>query len=365
MTCIPPHSFPRKLRWLILTGNEIEEIPAEVGQCHGLQKCMLSGNRLSGLPDAMRNCRKLALLRLSSNLLEEVPEWLLEMPELAFLSFAGNPCVVSEEEEEVEENVGLDHVPWHEVEVQHLLGEGASGIISKGVWRTGTGEGKEVAVKVFKGAITSDGSPVDEMTATLTAGQHPNLINPLGKIHSHPDDKKGLVLQLIPPHYTNLGGPPSLDTCTRDNFPPGTTLSLGQVKSILLGIASAASHLHERGIIHGDLYAHNILTSPSGHALLGDFGAATVYGTNKKHGMQENLERLDVLGFAHLVEDLLGLVVRDVHQDSAGGEGEIGVLDEKEGTLIEELNRLHWRCSDPVVGRRPGFQEVRDVLEGL
>ena len=276
------------------------------------------------------------------------------MPELAFLSFAGNPGVVSEEE--VERTAVLDRIPWSELEVQYLLGEGASGVISRGVWKSGTEKEQAVAVKVFKVAITSDGSPVDEMAATLTAGSHANLITPLGKIHSHPDAKKGLVLQLIPPHYTNLGLPPSLESCTRDNFPAGTTLGLAHVKSILLGIASAASHLHDRGILHGDLYAHNILTDPSGHALLGDFGAATVYGAN--HEMKEKLERLDVLGFAHLVEDLLGLVVRDL---GVGKE----IMDEKEGALIEELNRLHWRCSDPVVARRPGFGEVREVLEGL
>lgn len=53
------------------------------------------------------------------------------------------------------------------------------------------------------------------------------------------------------------------------------------------GVAAAARHLHERGILHGDLYAHNPLYSlqpamphssqEAPAALLGDFGAASCY----------------------------------------------------------------------------------------
>ena len=36
--------------------------------------------------------------------------------------------------------------------------------------------GQEVAVKVFKGGLTSDGFPADDMRASLAAGTHENLI---------------------------------------------------------------------------------------------------------------------------------------------------------------------------------------------
>jgi hypothetical protein len=346
MTEIPENSFPRKLRWLILTNNEIETIPASVGQCHRLQKCMLAGNRLTGLPAEMAHCRKLALLRLSSNQITELPKWLLELPELSFLSFAGNPCATTSDE-----NPMLDDIKWEQLEVQHLLGEGASGIISKGSWKKESDE-SSVAIKLFKGEVTSDGSPTDEMNACITAGKHPNLIDPIGKIRGHPD-KKGLVLELVPPVYINLGLPPTLESCTRDSFHPEMVFTVETCKNILLGIASAAEHLHQRGIKHGDLYAHNILLDKSaGHALLGDFGAATIYG--KDHENSETLERLEVFAFGHLVEDLLGLVERNVDGES-----------EKDGIKIEALNSLHWKCSTPVVGDRPSFAEVREELEGI
>jgi hypothetical protein len=347
MTTIPEGSFPRKLRWLILTNNKIETLPSSIGHATRLQKCMLAGNRLSSLPPEMAHCRKLGLLRLSSNNLASLPDWLFQFPELSFLSFAGNPCAPSSAE-----NPTLDEISWSSLAVHQLLGEGASGIISKGTWRSADGD-REVAIKVFKGELTSDGSPLDEMNACITAGQHPNLIDPIGKIHGHPE-KKGLVLQLIPPHYTNLGLPPDFETCTRDRFATDTAFSVAQCREILYGVADAAMHIHGRGIAHGDLYAHNTLIDKSGHALLGDFGAATIYGESEK---KEEIERMEVLAFGHLIEDLVGLVEHRLDGDE--------VLGEKDGYVIEGLNALHYKCTNPIVLERPDFAEVVEVLGGL
>ncbi|PBP24289.1 outer arm dynein light chain 1 [Diplocarpon rosae] len=348
MMTIPQDSFPRKLRWLILTDNRISELPPSIGQCHRLQKCMLAGNQLTTLPAEMAHCRKLGLLRLSSNNLTLLPQWLLGLPELSFLSFAGNPCAAS-----YKDNPILDDITWSNLSVENLLGEGASGVISKGVWKAPEGL-KSVAIKLFKGEITSDGSPADEMAATIMAGQHPNLIDPIGKICGHPD-KRGLVLELIPPHYSSLGLPPTLETCTRDSYPPATTYPVEKCKSILLGIAAAATHLHAQGIAHGDLYAHNILIDESGHALLGDFGAATMYRKGSEEF--ELLERMEVFAFGHLIEDLLGLV-----EITADGDE---VLREREASVIERLNLLHWQCTAPVVTERPCFAEVHKELKEL
>jgi len=349
MTTIPPNSLPRKLRWLILTNNHIAALPASIGQCHLLQKCMLAGNKLSSLPEEMVRCRKLGLLRLSSNNLAALPNWLFELPELSFLSFAGNPCTPASVDNPI-----LDEIHWSSLSVQHLLGEGASGIISKGTWALPLEE-KHVAIKLFKGEVTSDGSPLDEMNASIAAGQHANLIDPIGRIHGHPE-KKGLVLELIPPHYTNLGLPPTLDTCTRDSFHPETVFTLAQCRRILTGVASAAQHIHAQGIAHGDLYAHNILIDQSGHALLGDFGAATIYGKNFEQ--KEKIEKMEVFAFGHLIEDLLGLVERNIDQDE-------DLMSEKMGYFIEGLNLLHYQCSNPIVLDRPSFDEVCDVLDAL
>lgn len=377
MTIIPEDAFPPRLRWLILTDNKLRALPKSIGRCVRLQKCMLAGNQLDSLPEEVRNCKKLGLLRLSSNNFASLPDWLLEMPELAFLSFAGNPCSsrsleiergvngttytddegsTSTESEQLKDSMAYraDHsrtkmaeVPWSDLEVQHTLGEGASGIISKGLWRIAFDTKQEVAIKIFKGTLTSDGTPQDEMAACIAAGQHKNIIDVLGRIHEHPDEangmfKGGLVMQLIPPHYRTLGQPPSFQTCTRDNYPNDATLPLGNALNVLGGIAAASHHLHSKNISHGDLYAHNILTNSEGHALLGDFGAATVHSGK----VSPLLEKLEVLAFAHLIEDMLGLLPVKDHTEA-----------------VSMLRDLHRRCSTPDVSARPAFAEVVAELQ--
>ena len=350
MRRIPEHALPPRLRWLILTDNKIESLPKSIGECSLLQKCMLAGNRLRQLPQEMQNCRKLALLRLSSNRLEEVPEWLLDMPELAFLSFAGNPC--STPTTSPIATPSLTRVAWSSLKIEHTLGQGASGIISQAVLhdRSEDNEPVDVAVKLFKGTLTSDGAPEDEMAAVIAAGQHPNIIDALGQISNHPDElrhdnrfKGGLVLELIPPEYRNLGLPPSLQSCTRDCYPKDLKLPLSNALSILEGIAAAAQHLFEQGISHGDLYAHNILYNEQGHALLGDFGAATVHGGS----LSDRLEKLEVLAFGHLIQDIVSVVYTSPGENSL---------------VVDQLLVIHTLCINPDVKSRITFTETMERL---
>ena len=286
-------SVPAALRWLILTDNRLTALPENLGSCARLQKLMLAGNSLQRLPDSMAACANLELLRISANNFEQLPPWLTSLPRLSWLAFAGNPldagCHVAD----------VSAIDWHEIALQHRLGEGASGIIHKAIRRTADGD-KEVAVKLFKGAVTSDGLPRSEKAACLAAGNHPNLISATGRIVGHPDAVAGLVMPLVDPGFCNLAGPPSLESCTRDIYADDLHFSLDQVLSMSSGIASAAAHLHRNGIMHGDLYAHNMLWSRSGACMLGDFGAASFVGSNAKA-----FERIEVRAFGCLLEELL------------------------------------------------------------
>ncbi|KAI1633341.1 serine/threonine protein kinase [Biscogniauxia mediterranea] len=366
MSTVPEDSLPPRLRWLILTNNQIVALPKSIGKCWRLQKCMLSGNRLTSLPEEMASCKKLGLLRLSANNFEQLPAWLFDLPELAFLSFAGNPCSTATTpiSECQAASFGLMEASWSDLDVQETLGEGASGIISKGVWN-GADRSSLVAIKLFKGDVTSDGTPLDEMQACMTAGPHENLIDPLGKIRDHPDCREGLVMQLVPPSYTTLGLPPSLQSCTRDCFPTSSSAELTTMQGlrILRGVASAAAHLHQRGVAHGDLYAHNILFNEEGHALLGDFGAASVYdhhhyGGQGQHSENDGsnssskLEQLEVLAFAHLIEDVWRLTPRPN-------------FDEGELRVAMLLAGLHRRCASPLGTERPRFADIHRSLSEL
>jgi Leucine-rich repeat (LRR) protein len=290
---VSPKSVNSNLRWLILTNNKIHSLPSTIGNCKRMQKLMLAGNMLNTLPEELQNCRNLGLLRISANELTELPSWLLQMPKLSWLAFSGNPFVKSPA------IAPLDLINWDELEIEHILGQGASGVIYQAQRKT-KDTIAHVAVKIFKGEVTSDGLPQDEMNTCIRAGIHEGLVKLVGQINNHPEIKKGLVMALIPSNFHNLGGPPSLESCTRDVFSEGLKLTFDQALKIAYSIASVAAQLHSKNIMHGDLYAHNILIDQDCNTLISDFGAATFY---------ENplLEKLEICAFGYLLADLISL----------------------------------------------------------
>ncbi len=336
------------LRWLILTDNQIERLPSTIGNLNQLQKLMLAGNHLRSLPDEMAACQNLELIRLSANQLTSLPPWLFSLPRLSWLAYAGNPfCAANLAETTFTEERSLPTIDWTDLSLENTLGQGASGVISKGRWQLAPAQTQEVAIKVFKGEITSDGLPADEMQACITAGTHPNVVRVLGKLVNHPDNKAGLLLSLIPPDYRNLGGPPNLETCTRDTYPPDATFSLGALLRIVRGIADAVAHLHRQGVMHGDLYAHNILVNHQGDSLLGDFGAACLYNPSHTSTAQA-LERLEVRAFGCLLEDLV---------DRCDPKDAIAQSD-----VLDRLRQLQQDCIQEEPSLRPRFTMICDRL---
>ena len=337
---LPAAALPPRLRWLILTDNQLESLPPEIGRCTHLQKLMLAGNRLRYLPAELAQCTSLELLRIAANELQELPVWLLTLPRLSWLAYADNPFCAAAEAAVVARHP-IANIAWPELAIGPQLGEGASGVIYRARWQPAA----EVAVKLFKGAVTSDGLPHSEMAACIGAGRHPNLIAVEGKIAQHPAGAEGLVLELIDPDYGNLAGPPSLATCTRDVYAPGTTFTLVAALRLAHGIAAAAAHLHTQGITHGDLYAHNILATPTGEALLGDFGAASFFDVTTAVNL--SLQQLEARAFGCLLEELLA-------HCPAGDPG-----------VLATLAALQQQCTQPAVSQRPLFAEIENTLAGL
>lgn len=336
---VPEGAFPERLRWLILTDNRIEKLPSSIGSNRQLQKVMLAGNRLSALPDEMAKCVNIELLRISANKLRQLPAWLLTLPKLSWLAFSGNPCSQNDEIEH-----SLEEVHWDALQLSCQLGEGASGVISQARWS----ERSDVALKEFRGSVTSDGLPADEMAASIAAGQHKNLVALLAKLVGHPEQKSGLLLKLIDQDFKNLAAPPSLESCTRDIYSEEHRFSLQALLNIADGIASAAMHLHERHIMHGDLYGHNILINQAADCLLGDFGAATIYN-NATPDTAKLLERLEVRAFGCLLQELLErLDAKDLSTHS---------------DVVAKLNRLQQTCMAERVAQRPNFSEVLATIE--
>jgi hypothetical protein len=339
-------ALPSKLRWLILTDNRLSQLPAQLGACGYLQKLMLSGNQLRELPEEMAGCTRLELLRIAANRFERLPDWLLRLPRLAWLAYAGNPFSDAIEKE-VMAGVGVASIDWKSLDVQHSLGEGASGIIYRAHQTTSNGV-VPVAVKVFKGAVTSDGLPRSEKAACLVAGAHPNLIPVQGRLHGHPAEALGMVMPLVDPSFINLAGPPSLASCTRDIYAPDTRFSFPQLLGIVRGIASAVAHLHAQGVMHGDLYAHNILWNKQGECLLGDFGAASFLPV-RDEALRQGLQRIEVSAFGCLLEELLA------HCDTQC----------REQSSIDALFALQRFCVQSQNEARPEFSEIVEILKNF
>ena len=330
------NSLPLSTRWLILTDNELEFLPQFIGDLKLLQKFMLSGNRLKSLPDTISNCTNLELLRIAANNLDIFPKSLLVLPKLSWLAYGGNPFCKKHPDVEL----GLETVNWCELEIKELLGEGASGNIYKAIYKD-----NEVAIKVFKGEITSDGLPQEEMDINISIGQHENLVDVLAKVTNHPENKDALVLELIPLRFYNLGLPPSLESCTRDVYPDDFKLSTKAVLKILKAMASAAVHIHKRGIMHGDFYAHNIMIDVDANAILGDFGGASYYESGDSD-LNDSLEKLEVRAFGCLIEELL----------------EISKEDNQDKNIRDSLHHLQISCLNEKINERPLFEQILKEL---
>ncbi|HEY9195077.1 MAG TPA: protein kinase, partial [Mucilaginibacter sp.] len=158
--------------------------------------------------------------------------------------------------------------------------------------------------------------------------------------------KKGLVMKLIPQSFYNLGMPPSLVSCTRDVFKPGMGLSPIHILKIAETIASVAEHLHSKGIMHSDLYAHNILVDGDANTLFSDFGAACFYDHSDTKTAKK-LELLEVRAYGCLLDDLISL------------------CNEAGSPLVLKLEELRDSCMNDNMTNRPLFYQIRSQLSGL
>lgn len=297
---VPAKALPLKLRWLILTDNRIEVLPDSLGERPRLQKLALAGNRLTSLPSTLCQLKNLELVRISANNLTKCPDQLLRLPKLAWLAFAGNPFSRSQDNIESVPLLSSSSFTLHDI-----LGQGASGVISRATWTKNQSTfPDEIAVKVFKGEVTSDGYPEDELQACLKTGNHNNIVRSLAQVKEQ--GYLALVMTLIPDSFRNLGLPPCFKSCTRDTFPIDFTLSIKQIDKIVMQMEGVFEHLHSNQVCHGDLYAHNTLFDENSNIIFGDFGAATMYHMLTAD-QQQSIKTIERRALHHFIEDLLSI----------------------------------------------------------
>lgn len=367
ITSVPEHSLPKHTRWLILTDNKLECLPDSMGDLYRLQKLALAGNHLTALPETMANCKRLELARLSANRFISLPDWLFQLPRLSWLAVAGSPLFAKDSPTDLTESKSIGHVRLMDIELGEQIGEGASGVIYKAKWLAQPqwldGQPLDIAVKLFKGDVTSDGYPSDELANCLQAGEHTNLIKVVAQI----DDggQLGLVMDLIPSSFANLGLPPSLASCTRDTFAGQTEFSLDTIVNVAKQMSEVMVHLHHNGVSHGDLYAHNTMlekgmnngleqeADSKDSALFGDFGAASnllLLPTIQREAM----ESIEVRAFGCLLDDML---TQTKQQNSRS--------ENTHSELFNTLTSLSQACMQAQFHMRPSFTEITTELQAL
>jgi eukaryotic-like serine/threonine-protein kinase len=122
---------------------------------------------------------------------------------------------------------------------------------------------RQVAVKLLLPHIARDQDLVQRFlreARTVASLQHPNIVT-VFSVRSH-EDTHAIVMQFIEGQ--------SLDRSIEQSG----ALPLPHAARILLEVASALQHAHERGIVHRDVKAANVLLDHAGNAYLTDFGVA-------------------------------------------------------------------------------------------
>jgi len=156
----------------------------------------------------------------------------------------------------------------------------------------------------------------------------------------------GMLLPLVPEGFVPLAGPPSLDSSTRDVYTAGLRLTPSVALRLLHSVASAVAHLHARGVLHGDLYAHNTLWYPdTGQAWLSDMGAATVLPSGDAP-LCRALQAQEVLALGRLMTEVLA------HVD--GG-----------AATLPAVTGAAQACTALRPADRPAVSDVVGVLAGL
>lgn len=274
-------TLPPNLTWLILTSNRLTGLDDNFpSHCRQVRKLMLSNNLLSRLPFEMRTeMTELELIRLANNRFEDFPRHVLEIPRMAWVAFSGNPCTMSSHLPtplQISDLNAKYEIDWE----KDPLGSGASGKTYAGKDRE---SGMDVVVKRFHAMAGSDGRAEDEVDLSCAAAGVPNLVHALG--YGMIDNVLHLVTKRVNGDPVALAGPPSFDSCVRSVYGKGLRMSRTDKVRVIECIESAVKGLLERGICHGDVYAHNVLVSygeRGAQATLADLGAAWKYPAKLK-----------------------------------------------------------------------------------
>eukprot|EP00656_Telonema_subtile_P043360 TRINITY_DN49726_c0_g1_i1.p1 TRINITY_DN49726_c0_g1~~TRINITY_DN49726_c0_g1_i1.p1 ORF type:complete len:456 (-),score=77.57 TRINITY_DN49726_c0_g1_i1:92-1459(-) len=308
---------------LFLTDNHLRTLPSTVSKMRSLRKIQGSHNRWTDLPEGMAHMESLEFMRLANSNLEKYPA-ALNAPNLSWVALAGNPITRSI----APTKSTVPSTSAEQLEGLCALGggtsSGASGDLKQGVY-----QGEKVIVKYFQEHVSPDGTPEDELAVACQIG-HPCATGAIASL------KQPIGYVMKPSPGAPLGEPHSFTSVLRGRYPDDMVVSPDWVLSVFQKLASALAHMHEKGIAHGDVFAHNMLVTAEGAAAICDFGASFFYQKSLI-----DMERKEVRAFGILIQDMHSLVSREADSKATDlvGEKVARILLASQECLQEESKR--------------------------
>ncbi|MEE6274426.1 protein kinase [Georgenia sp. MJ206] len=190
-------------------------------------------------------------------------------------------------------------VPGHRIGAP--LGFGANGA----VWAARDDAGRDVAVSVLAIGVGEAGTTAMRRLAVLRGTAHPHLARVVDVVELE-QGRCALVSEVVPG--------PTLATVHAARGP----LSGGELATLLSTLGSALGHLHERGVIHGDVSPANVVLAPGGVPVLIDLVGEVAHELGTPGFVAPERARGEVAGAAGDVWALARLLVWAGGTETAG-----------------------------------------------
>ena len=324
------YELAETLEILDLSDNQLSELPEDFACLRQLKVLFLQNNHFSGTPVVLADCQNLELVDFRHNQIVEIPEHSLP-PSVRSLVLTKNK--ITKLPGSMRELKNLQKLMLADNQLTHLPDSLQQ---SRALQQISLSANQLASLPDFLFQLPK--------LAWLAFSGNPFCAAPVEIDLEH----SGLLSGLKPDDFSKLGDPPTLQSCTRDHFDDDFMVTVAAAHKIAMSVVEVMLHLLAKGVCHGSLYAHNILTNADADILLSDFGSASNYASLSSVNAAA-MQAIEVRAFGCLLEDLLGSSC-----DS----------DECE-ELFEPLVLLKNRCMHPKVSQRPTFADIKSELGAL
>ncbi|KAL2254281.1 UNVERIFIED_CONTAM: putative serine/threonine-protein kinase [Sesamum indicum] len=165
---------------------------------------------------------------------------------------------------------------------------------------------------------------------------HPNVMKLEGLVTSRVSSSLYLVFEYMEHDLAGLTSSPLVK------------FTESQIKCYMHQLLSGLEHCHTHGVLHRDIKGSNILVDNNGNLKIGDFGLATLFGSNQKHPLTSRVVTL----WYRAPELLLGATYYGVAVDLWSAGCILAELFTRKPimsgrTEVEQLHKIYKLCGSP------------------